>query len=93
MEAAVKRITQDPADYFGFSDRGRLTGGAAADIMVFDAERIGSPERASLVRDLPAGGARRVAKAAGISHMVVNGAALYRDGKRTGDYPGQVLRL
>ena len=93
MEAAVKRITQDPADYFGFRDRGRLTAGAAADIVVFDADRIGSPERASLVRDLPAGGARMVAKASGISHVVVNGAALYRDGKHTGDFPGQVLRL
>ena len=92
MEAAVKRITQDPADYFGFKDRGRLTVGAAADVVVFDADKIGSPERASLVRDLPAGGARMVAKASGISHVVVNGAALYRDGKHTGDFPGHVLR-
>ena len=92
MEAAVKRITQDPADYFGFKDRGRLTPGAAADITVFDAERIGSPERASLVRDLPAGGARMVSKAQGISHVVVNGAALYREGKHMGDFPGHVLR-
>jgi N-acyl-D-amino-acid deacylase len=92
MEAAVKRITQDPADYFGFKDRGRLTPGAAADIVVFDAEKIGSPERASLVRDLPAGGARMVAKSSGISHVVVNGAALYRNSKHTGEFPGHVLR-
>jgi N-acyl-D-amino-acid deacylase len=92
LEAAVKRITQDPADYFGFKDRGRLTPGAAADIVVFDAEQIGSPERATLVRDLPAGGARMVAKAQGIAHVVVNGTALYRDGRHTGDFPGQVLR-
>ena len=56
-------------------------------------DKIGSPERASLVRDLPAGGARMVAKASGISHLVVNGAALYRDGKHTGEFPGHVLRL
>ncbi|HTD91511.1 MAG TPA: amidohydrolase family protein, partial [Burkholderiales bacterium] len=92
MEAAVKRITRDPADYFGFTDRGRLTPGAAADIVVFDAATIGSPERASLVRDLPAGGARMVAKAQGISHVVVNGTELYRNGKHSGDFPGQVLR-
>jgi N-acyl-D-aspartate/D-glutamate deacylase len=92
MEAAVKRITQDPADYFGFSDRGRLTVGAAADVVVFDPATIGSPERASLVRDLPAGGARMVAKSSGISHVVVNGSALYRDGKHSGEFPGQVLR-
>ena len=92
LEAAVKRITKDPADYFGFSDRGRLTVGAAADVVVFDENAIGSPERASLVRDLPAGGARMVSKASGISHVVVNGTALYREGKHTGDYPGRVLR-
>lgn len=92
MEAAVKRITADPADYFGFTDRGRLTPGSAADIVVFDADRIGSPERASLVRDLPAGGARMVAKAEGISQVIVNGTLLYQDGKHTGAFPGQVLR-
>jgi N-acyl-D-amino-acid deacylase len=63
IEAAVKRITADPADYFGFRDRGRLMPGAAADIVVLDADRVGSPERASLVRDLPANGARMVPKA------------------------------
>jgi N-acyl-D-aspartate/D-glutamate deacylase len=92
LEAAVKHITKEPADYFGFTDRGRLSVGAAANAVVFDAGAIGSPERASLVRDLPAGGARMVSKTAGISHVVVNGVPLYRDGKHTGDYPGQVLR-
>ena len=92
MEAAVKRISADPADFFGFKDRGRLQVGAAADIVVLDADRVGSPERASLVRDLPAGGARMVAKAEGISQVIVNGTPLYKDGKHTGAFPGRVLR-
>ena len=92
LEAAVKRITADPADYFGFKDRGRLTPGAAADIVVLDADRVGSPERASLVRDLPANGARMVSKAEGILQVFVNGTQLYRDGKHTGNFPGKVLR-
>jgi N-acyl-D-amino-acid deacylase len=92
LEAAVKRITADPADYFGFRDRGRLMPGAAADIVVLDADRVGSPERASLVRDLPANGARMVSKAEGILQVFVNGTQLYRDGKHTGDFPGKVLR-
>ncbi len=58
-------------------------------MVVFDANSIGSPERASLVRDLPARGARRVAKSSGISQVVVNGTTLYRDGKHSGDFPGQ----
>ena len=92
MEAAIQRVTQRPADYFGFRDRDRLTPGAAADIVVFDADTIGPPERASLVRDLPAGGVRMVAKANGISHVVVNGTELCREGRRTDAFPGQVLR-
>jgi N-acyl-D-aspartate/D-glutamate deacylase len=92
IEAAVKRITADPADYFGFKYRGRLTPGAAADIVVLDADRVGSPERASLVRDLPANGARMVSKAEGILQVFVNGTQLYRDGKHTGNFPGKVLR-
>jgi hypothetical protein len=31
-------------------------------------------------------------KAHGISHVLVNGAALYRDGQHTGDFPGQAPR-
>ena len=41
-------------------------------MVVFDANSIGSPERASLVRDLPARGARRVAKSSGISQVASN---------------------
>lgn len=59
---------------------------------MFDAQRIGSAKRASLVRDLPANGARLVAKAEGISHVVVNGTPLYKDNRHTGAFPGQVVR-
>ena len=74
-----------------------LNGGPLArvrdgDIVVLDADRVGSPERASLVRDLPANGARMVSKAEGILQVFVNGTQLYRDGRHTGDFPGKVLR-
>ena len=37
IEQAVRRLTSDPADFFGISDRGRLHPGLAADIVRLDA--------------------------------------------------------
>ena len=92
LERAIQRITSEPADFFGFRDRGRLKAGAAADIVIFDEDTIGSPLRPTPVKDLPAGGTRLYCKAQGISQVIVNGEVLYNNGKHTGALPGQVLR-
>jgi len=92
LEHAIKRITSEPADFFGIKDRGRLETGAAADIVVFDENTIASPQRPAPIKDLPAGGTRLYAKAEGISQVVVNGQILYREGKHTGLLPGRILR-
>ena len=92
LERAIQRITSEPADFFGFKDRGRLRTGAAADIVVFDANKVASPLRPTPVQDLPAGGTRLYCKAEGISQVIVNGQVLYRDGRHTGTLPGKVLR-
>ena len=91
MEQAVRRITSEPADFFGLHDRGRISAGKAADFVLFDQAAIGSPERGSFIYDLPTGAGRLHAKAQGISRIVVNGRSLYRDGKPTGDLPGSVV--
>jgi N-acyl-D-amino-acid deacylase len=39
--------------FFGFKVRGRLTPDASADIVVFDADTIGSPERTGMFQVLP----------------------------------------
>jgi N-acyl-D-amino-acid deacylase len=92
LERAIQRITSEPADFFGFEDRGRLRAGAAADIVIFDEDTISSPLRPTPVKDLPAGGTRLYCKAEGISEVVVNGEVLYRNGQHTGAWPGKVLR-
>ena len=92
LERAIQRITSEPADFFGFKDRGRLQAGAAADIVIFDEDTVNSPVRPSPVKDLPAGGTRLYCKAEGISQVLVNGQVLYRDGRHTGVLPGKVLR-
>ncbi|MGZ5114510.1 MAG: N-acyl-D-amino-acid deacylase family protein [Burkholderiales bacterium] len=92
LERAIQRITSEPADFFGFEDRGRLRVGAAADIVIFDEDTISSPLRPTPAKDLPAGGTRLYCKAEGISEVVVNGEVLYRNGQHTGAWPGKVLR-
>ena len=92
LEHAIQRITSEPADFFGIRDRGRLAVGHAADIVVFDPARIGSPARGTMVNDLPAGGGRLYAKAEGIDAVYVNGKALFGKGAHTGALPGTVLR-
>ena len=92
LERAIQRITSEPADFFGIKDRGRLETGAAADIVVFDENKIGSPLRPTPVKDLPAGGTRLYSRAEGISQVVVNGRILYQDGRHTGAIAGEILR-
>jgi N-acyl-D-aspartate/D-glutamate deacylase len=93
LELAVKRLTSEPADFFGIRNRGRLAAGQAADIAIFDFNTVGSSaERPQVRRDLPGGGRRLVVPAQGVKYTIVNGAVLYDDQQHTGVFPGQVLR-
>lgn len=72
LEAAVKKITLDPATIWGLQGRGLLAPGYAADVVVFDADRIGrGPEVAS--DDFPGEGIRWIRRQEGIDTVVVNG--------------------
>ena len=56
LEQGVKRLTTEPADFFGIKDRGRLKKGLAADVAIFDPNTVGSAQRAQMRNDLPGGG-------------------------------------
>ncbi|MCS6924758.1 MAG: amidohydrolase family protein, partial [Candidatus Binatia bacterium] len=92
LEHAVKRLTAEPAEFFGISDRGRLAVGMAADVVLFDFNTVGSGKRPEMRYDLPGGGRRLVSLAHGIEYTIVNGVVLYEGQKHTGALPGQVLR-
>ena len=92
LEHAIKRITSEPADFFGIKNRGRLLPGMAADVAVFDYNTVGSNKRGEMRNDLPGSGRRFVMPARGIEHVVVNGQQLYNEGKLSGAMPGHVLR-
>ena len=92
LEEGVRRITSQPADLFGFPDRGRLAAGAAADITIFDFDNVGCAKRPESRHDLPGGGLRLVTTSRGVEYTIVNGDILYEHGQHKGTLPGQVLR-
>ena len=59
LEEAVRMLTSATADAWGFTDRGRLRTGMAADLNVFDPDTV-APSMPEVATDLP-GGARRPA--------------------------------
>jgi N-acyl-D-aspartate/D-glutamate deacylase len=91
VERAVELMTSAPAALLGLRDRGVLSEGRRADVLVFDPETVGS-EPAQLVNDLPGGTPRLFAESTGVVRVLVNGVETLADGKPTGQLPGSVLR-
>ncbi len=82
LERAVQMATSAPADRAGLSDRGRISEGAAADLVVFDPATVldgatfQEPSRPPI----------------GIRHVVVDGCAVISNGRQLDDSrPGRVL--
>jgi len=91
LEQAVRMLSFEPATHWGFTDRGLIRDGMAADLLVFDPDTV-APEMPEVMHDLPAGARRLVQKAHGIAATVVNGEVVLRNGKPTGALPGRLLR-
>jgi N-acyl-D-aspartate/D-glutamate deacylase len=87
----VKMQTSETADFFGFTDRGRLAPGLRADVNLidFDNLRLHQPE---VVHDLPAGGRRLVQRADGYRATLVAGTPVFENGEETGARPGRLVR-
>jgi N-acyl-D-amino-acid deacylase len=81
LEQAIQKMTSMPATHFGLRDRGRLARGCAADIVVFDLDRL---DDGSTVLD-PLHYAR------GVGEVLVNGALVVEEGQHTGALPGRHL--
>jgi N-acyl-D-amino-acid deacylase len=79
---AIHRLTGAPAERLGLSDRGILRRGAAADVVVFDAEAFAEQGTTFEPNQL----------ASGVRHVLVNGTPTLRDGALTGARAGEVLR-
>ena len=95
METAIRKLTGQQADLFGFEDRGYLRPGAWADVTVFDPETV-APGPVRRVNDFPGGSERLTADSPiGMRHVLVNGVPIREDGEPVeavlDDRPGQIV--
>lgn len=81
LSKAVARVTSAPAERLGLRRRGRIESGWAADLVVFDPEKV-----ANRADDQTPGRAP-----AGVHHVMVNGRWAMRDGMLTTARSGRVL--
>jgi N-acyl-D-aspartate/D-glutamate deacylase len=83
LPEAIHKMTGAPAARLRLRDRGRITVGAAADLVVFDPATVEDKATFEQPFQYPAG----------IPHVVVNGVIAVRDGERTaGNGAGTGLR-
>ena len=91
LEEAHWRLSGYPAYAAGLKDRGVLREGMPADIVIYDLDALEllPPE---IAHDFPAGEWRRIRRAKGYRHILVNGEPTFVDGVCTGATPGRLLR-
>lgn len=82
LEEGLRRITSLPASRVGLIDRGRLIPGAAADVTLFNLEKLTDNSTIANPNVYPDG----------FEHVIVNGFNAFSRGKRTPDHAGMVLR-
>ena len=82
LEEAIRRLTSLPAENLGIKERGRLSEGFYADVVIFDPATI--QDHATF--DAPH------QYATGVKHVFVNGTQVLKDGDHTGATPGRVVR-
>jgi N-acyl-D-amino-acid deacylase len=82
LERAVRAMTGGPAARLGLGDRGRIEPGLAADLVLFDPGRVGSPATYE----------HPLASPVGMPYVFVNGQPVKWDDQPTGERAGVVLR-
>lgn len=82
LPEAIRKMTSWPAARMGLFDRGMIREGLAADLVIFDLDRIADKADWERPLEFPQG----------IETVLVNGAVVVADGRHTGAKPGRVLR-
>ncbi len=82
LQEAIRRLTSFPADNVRLESRGRLAPGYYADVVVFDPSTI--IDHATFEQPHQ--------YSTGMSHVLVNGVLVLKDGEHTSATPGRVLR-
>ena len=91
LSQGIRMLTEQPAELYSLTDRGRIEVGMKADLNVIDLDQLKllTPH---IVQDLPAGGKRFLQRAEGLELTMVAGDVTYRSGIATGALPGKLIR-
>jgi N-acyl-D-amino-acid deacylase len=81
LEDAIRKMTSLPAQTFGLRDRGQIREGFAADIVIFDENKVGDKATFSEPHQY----------AEGFSQILVNGQMVFDGTAMTGKRSGQPL--
>jgi N-acyl-D-aspartate/D-glutamate deacylase len=93
IEQAHYKMSGLPAQVVGLTDRGTLRVGMAADVMVYDLERLGFVhEKPVFDHDFPGGEPRLVQKPKGLRYILVNGVVTFVENDCSNALPGRMLR-
>ena len=93
LEQAHYKMSALPAWLAGFSDRGTLRTGMAADIIVYNLDELGFETKEPVyATDFPGGEKRLIQKPTGMRYIMVNGTVTFENNVCTGALPGKVLR-
>ena len=87
----MRKQTHDTARLYGLEDRGTIEPGMLADLNLIDYQAL-QLEPPTVVRDLPAGGARLVQRARGYVATIKSGVTTFEHGVETGARPGRLIR-
>jgi N-acyl-D-amino-acid deacylase len=82
LEEAVRKMTSLPAQTFRLGNLGLIREGFAADLVVFDPEKV---EDKATYEDPHH-------YAVGFKHVIVNGVSVIKNGERTGKRPGRAMK-
>jgi N-acyl-D-amino-acid deacylase len=82
LEEGIRKMTSHPAQRMNLPDRGLLQEGFAADIVIFDAEKIDDIATYQEPRQYPAG----------IDYVIVNGEVAAEHGRQNSTRAGKLLR-
>ena len=93
LEQAHYKMSALPAWLAGFSDRGTLRNGMAADIIVYNLDELGFETKEPVyATDFPGGEKRLIQKPTGMRYIMINGTVTFENNVCTGALPGKVLR-
>lgn len=83
LEEGIRKMTSLPANRLGLFDRGRISPGMVADLVIFDEEKI--QDNATFTDPL--------VYADGIDYSIINGIMVIDENRTTAKLPGRVLRI